>query len=48
MHNPAEVESFCWLTLDEIRALPQLLESNLHFLDAHARGEFVIDGLTLP
>ena len=48
LHNPAEVEAFYWLTLDEIRALPQILESNLHFLDAHGRGEFTIDGLMLP
>ena len=46
IHNPAEVEAFYWLSIDEIRALPKLLESNLQFLDAHERGEFVIDGLS--
>lgn len=35
-----EVESAHWLTVEELRALPELLESNLHFLDALARGEF--------
>lgn len=43
VHNPAEVEAYYWLTCDEIRALPQLLESNLQFLEALARGEFAID-----
>jgi 8-oxo-dGTP pyrophosphatase MutT (NUDIX family) len=37
--NPLEVEAFHWLTADEIRALPQLLASNLEFLDAWERGE---------
>ena len=31
--NPLEVESFQWLTTAEIRRLPQLLASNLEFLD---------------
>lgn len=42
--NPAEVESVHWLAIGEIRALPELLESNHHFLDAHERGEFSLDG----
>lgn len=46
LHNPAEVEEFFWLTVAEIRALPQLLESNGQFLDALERGEFVIEGLS--
>ena len=36
--HPDEVESFHWLTADEIRALPNLLASNVEFLDAWARG----------
>ena len=32
--NPLEVESFAWLTADEIRQLPDLLASNLEFLTA--------------
>jgi 8-oxo-dGTP diphosphatase len=36
--HPDEVESFHWLTADEIRALPNLLASNAEFLDAWARG----------
>jgi len=32
--NPLEVESCCWLTADEIRGLPEVLASNLEFLDA--------------
>jgi len=38
--NPAEVESIVWLTGDEMRLTPGLLESNRHFLDALARAEF--------
>ena len=37
--NPLEVETFHWLTAAEIRALPQLLASNLEFLDVWERGE---------
>jgi 8-oxo-dGTP pyrophosphatase MutT (NUDIX family) len=37
--NPQEVEAFHWLTATEIRALPQLLASNLEFLDVWERGE---------
>jgi 8-oxo-dGTP pyrophosphatase MutT (NUDIX family) len=43
LHNPAEVEAFYWMTAAEIRALPTVLESNLHFLDAVDRGEIVLD-----
>ena len=38
--NPAEVQSFQWLTPTAIRALPELLESNHFFLDAWERGDF--------
>ncbi len=36
--QPAEVESCHWLTAAEIRQLPQLLASNVAFLDAWERG----------
>lgn len=36
--NPLEVEAFYWLSPDEIRRLPQLLASNLEFLDAWEGG----------
>jgi len=36
--NPQEVEAFYWLTAAEIRKLPQLLASNLEFLDAWEGG----------
>jgi 8-oxo-dGTP pyrophosphatase MutT (NUDIX family) len=39
--HPAEVESFHWLTPSEIRKLPQLLASNVEFLDAWERGRFL-------
>jgi 8-oxo-dGTP diphosphatase len=32
--NPLEVEEFAWLTASEIKSLPQLLASNLEFLEA--------------
>jgi len=38
--NPHEVETFHWLTPAEIRCLPQLLASNLEFLDVWEIGEF--------
>jgi len=37
--NPAEVESVHWLTPDEIRAHPDLLQGNIGFLDAVCRGQ---------
>jgi 8-oxo-dGTP pyrophosphatase MutT (NUDIX family) len=37
--NPLEVEAFYWLTAEEIRNLPQLLPSNVEFLDAWERGQ---------
>lgn len=40
---PAEVESVHWQTLEEIAALPELLESNRQFVAALARGEFSLD-----
>jgi 8-oxo-dGTP diphosphatase len=36
--NPAEVESVCWCTPDEMARLPGLLQSNREFLDALAEG----------
>jgi 8-oxo-dGTP diphosphatase len=41
--NPAEVESIHWLTPQEIKQLPALLESNHHFLRALDEGEIVLD-----
>lgn len=43
--HEAEVASFHWLTAAELRAQPKLLESNHHFLDALARGDFSLAGL---
>lgn len=39
--NPLEVESFHWLTAIEIRALSQVLASNMEFLAAWERGEII-------
>jgi 8-oxo-dGTP diphosphatase len=36
--NPLEVESFHWLTAEQIRGLTQLLASNVEFLDAWEGG----------
>lgn len=36
--NPLEVESFHWLPAVDIRSLPQVLGSNLEFLDAWESG----------
>lgn len=41
--NPAEVESVHWFTSDEMLALPELLESNRHFLVAWKAGEIVLE-----
>ena len=41
--NPAEVESAHWFTAGEMLALPELLESNRHFLAALASGEIVVE-----
>jgi 8-oxo-dGTP diphosphatase len=38
--NPREVSEVLWLTPQEMAALPQLLISNHHFLQALARGVF--------
>ena len=43
--HAAEVAAIRWLSVDEMRSLPELLDSNRHFLDAWQRGEFEIDGL---
>jgi len=45
--NPAEVAAVHWLTVQEMRKLPELLESNHHFLDALAAGRFNVEGLNL-
>lgn len=37
--SPAEVESIHWCTAEEMAGLPELLESNRHFLEALAAGE---------
>ena len=39
--NPLEVQACHWLTVAEIRSLPQLLASNLEFLDAWESGQFI-------
>ena len=44
--DPAEVASYQWLTVTEIRRRSNLLASNLEFLSAWERGEFAIDGLS--
>ena len=41
--NPAEVASAHWYTTEEMRRLPNLLESNHHFLDALAAGEIRLE-----
>lgn len=41
--NALEVEAYYWLSADEIRALPELLASNVEFLDACAAGEVALD-----
>jgi 8-oxo-dGTP diphosphatase len=38
--NPAEVEAVQWMSVAEMRALPNLLSSNHEFLSAWERGEF--------
>jgi 8-oxo-dGTP diphosphatase len=43
--HPREVEALDWLTPAEIRALPQLLESNRQFLDAASAGAFSVEGV---
>ena len=40
--NPAEVEWACWMTCAEMKASPELLESNQAFLEALAEGEFFV------
>jgi len=42
--NPQEVEFYAWLKIDEIRALPQLLPSNLDFLAVWESGQLNSDG----
>ncbi len=41
--NTAEVESVHWLTVEEMAALPDLLESNRRFLELVQRGEIRLD-----
>ena len=38
--DPAEVESIHWLTVEELRELPQLLSSNREFLERWQEGLF--------
>ena len=40
--EPSEVESIHWLSAKEMVALPELLESNHHFLAAWERREFML------
>ena len=40
--NPAEVAEIAWKTAVEMAALPDLLESNHHFLNAYAAGQIVL------
>ena len=42
--NAAEVEATFWLTVDEMRRLPDLLPSNHEFIEAMESGIFTIDG----
>lgn len=44
--NPLEVEAFHWLTAAEMRCLPQLLASNLEFLDAWESGQIARDTIS--
>ena len=44
--NPTEIHDVHWLTIAQLRAEPRVLESNLLFLDAWQRGEFVLEGLS--
>jgi 8-oxo-dGTP pyrophosphatase MutT (NUDIX family) len=46
--NPQEVAACWWLSVEEIRRLPDLLSSNLEFLAAWAAGDFCIEGLPKP
>lgn len=41
--HPQEVESVHWLTAEELQALPELLVSNRHFLDAWRTGQFTLE-----
>lgn len=41
--TPAEVESFHWYTLEEMAALPELLESNRQFLAVVKRGDILLE-----
>ncbi|MCA9178212.1 MAG: NUDIX domain-containing protein [Planctomycetales bacterium] len=43
--NPAEVEEAFWMPPTEIRHLPELLDSNIEFLDAWTAGEFQLPDL---
>jgi hypothetical protein len=41
--SPDEVESFQWMTGQELLALPNLLDTNREFFEALDRGEFRIE-----
>ena len=45
--NPAEVASAHWVSLEEMRAMPNLLESMDQFLDALESGEIDLDPRTI-
>jgi 8-oxo-dGTP pyrophosphatase MutT (NUDIX family) len=47
-HNPAEVESWHWSTLADMRANSDLLPSNLAFLDAWQQRVFTLEGIESP
>jgi mutator protein MutT len=44
-HDPGEVEAWHWMSVAEILAQRELLESNRHFLAAWHNAQFEIDGL---
>lgn len=46
--NLAEVEAVHWFTPAELLERHDVLESNRHFLAAHAAGQFVVAGLDRP
>lgn len=41
--DPAEVANVFWMTTEEMRAAPNLLDSNRDFLDAWESGAFALD-----
>lgn len=43
--NPAEVATVCWLTIEELKALPGLLASNRDFIAAWEQGVVPLRGI---